>query len=29
MRMLPQTVPLPWDELMHETAYQLALERLP
>jgi beta-N-acetylhexosaminidase len=27
--LLPQTAPLPWDELMHDTAYQHALERLP
>jgi beta-N-acetylhexosaminidase len=26
--LLPQTAPLPWDELMHQAAYQLALERL-
>jgi beta-N-acetylhexosaminidase len=27
--LLPQTAPLPWDELMHDSAYQHALERLP
>ncbi len=27
--LLPQTSPLPWDELMHDAAYQHALERLP
>ena len=27
--LLPQTVPLTWDELMHQPAYQHALERLP
>ncbi len=27
--LLPQTAPLPWDELMHQAAYQHALERLP
>jgi beta-N-acetylhexosaminidase len=27
--LLPQTAPLPWDELMHQPAYQHALERLP
>jgi beta-N-acetylhexosaminidase len=27
--LLPQTMPLPWDELMHRRAYQHALERLP
>ena len=27
--LLPQTAPLPWDELMHDPAYQRALERLP
>ena len=27
--LLPQTAPLPWDELMHHAAYQHALERLP
>lgn len=27
--LLPQTVPLPWDELMHHPTYQQALERLP
>ena len=25
----PQTPPLPWDELMHQPAYQHALEKLP
>lgn len=29
LRLLPQTPPLAWDELMHEPAYQHALERLP
>lgn len=29
LRLLPQTAPLAWDELMHEPAYQHALERLP
>ncbi|HET7795380.1 MAG TPA: beta-N-acetylhexosaminidase [Rhizobacter sp.] len=29
LALLPQTPPLSWDELMHEPAYQLALERLP
>jgi beta-N-acetylhexosaminidase len=28
-RLLPQEPPLPWDELMHEPAYQHALECLP
>ena len=27
--LLPQGAPLPWDELMHHSAYQHALERLP
>ena len=27
--LLPQTVPLSWDELMHQPGYQHALERLP
>jgi beta-N-acetylhexosaminidase len=27
--LLPQTAPLAWDELMHDPAYQHALERLP
>jgi beta-N-acetylhexosaminidase len=27
--LLPQTAPLPWDELMHDPVYQRALERLP
>ncbi|MED5619533.1 beta-N-acetylhexosaminidase [Ideonella sp. BN130291] len=27
--LLPQTAPLPWDELMHYAPYQHALERLP
>jgi beta-N-acetylhexosaminidase len=27
--LLPQTAPLPWDELMHSPSYQQALERLP
>ena len=27
--LLPQSAPLPWDELMHASAYQHALERLP
>ena len=27
--LLPQTVPLTWDELMHQPTYQHALERLP
>jgi beta-N-acetylhexosaminidase len=29
LALLPQTAPLPWDELMHEPTYQQALERLP
>ncbi len=29
LRLLPQTAPLAWDELMHDPAYQRALERLP
>lgn len=28
-RLLPQTAPLPWDDLMHEPAYRLALDQLP
>ena len=28
LALLPQTAPLAWDELMHQTAYQHALERL-
>ncbi|MBA3591225.1 beta-N-acetylhexosaminidase [Methylibium sp.] len=28
-RLLPQTEPLPWDELMHHAAYLHALDRLP
>jgi len=27
--LLPRTPPLTWDELMHQPAYQHALERLP
>jgi len=27
--LLPQTVPLAWDDLMHDPVYQRALERLP
>ncbi|MCU0967261.1 MAG: beta-N-acetylhexosaminidase [Rubrivivax sp.] len=27
--LLPQTAPLPWDELMHDAAYRQALDRLP
>ena len=27
--LLPQSAPLPWDELMHHPTYQQALERLP
>ena len=27
--LLPQSAPLPWDELMHQPPYQQALERLP
>ncbi len=27
--LLPQTAPLPWDDLMHDPVYQHALERLP
>jgi beta-N-acetylhexosaminidase len=27
--LLPQVAPLPWDELMHDPAYQRSLERLP
>jgi beta-N-acetylhexosaminidase len=27
--LLPQTQPLTWDQLMHDPAYQRALERLP
>ena len=29
LALLPRTVPLAWDELMHDGAYQHALERLP
>ena len=29
LALLPQTAPLTWDELMHQGAYQRALERLP
>lgn len=29
LRLLPATAPLAWDDLMHEPAYQHALERLP
>jgi beta-N-acetylhexosaminidase len=29
LRLLPQTVPLVWDDLMHDPAYQHSLERLP
>jgi len=29
LELLPQLPPLPWDELMHQPAYQHALERLP
>ena len=29
LRLLPQTAPLAWDELMHDAGYQRALERLP
>lgn len=29
LRLLPATAPLTWDDLMHEPAYQHALERLP
>jgi beta-N-acetylhexosaminidase len=29
LRLLPQRAPLVWDELMHDPAYQHALERLP
>ncbi|MET0335862.1 MAG: beta-N-acetylhexosaminidase [Rhizobacter sp.] len=29
IKLLPQTAPLAWDELMHDAAYQRALERLP
>ncbi len=29
LALLPQTAPLAWDELMHQPAYQRALERLP
>jgi beta-N-acetylhexosaminidase len=29
LALLPQTDPLPWDELMHDPTYQQALERLP
>ena len=27
--LLPETPPIAWDELMHDAAYQRALERLP
>ena len=27
--LLPQTAPIPWDDLMHQAAYQRSLERLP
>jgi beta-N-acetylhexosaminidase len=29
LELLPQSAPLPWDELMHSPTYQQALERLP
>jgi beta-N-acetylhexosaminidase len=29
LALLPQTAPMPWDELMHDATYQQALERLP
>jgi len=29
LQLLPQTAPLPWDDLMHHGAYQHALDRLP
>jgi len=29
LELLPQSAPLPWDELMHSPAYQAALDRLP
>jgi beta-N-acetylhexosaminidase len=29
LALLPQTAPLPWDELMHDDAYRHALHRLP
>jgi beta-N-acetylhexosaminidase len=29
LKLLPLTAPLAWDELMHDSAYQRALERLP
>ena len=29
LALLPQTPPLPWDDLMHDPTYQRALERLP
>ncbi len=29
LALIPQTLPLAWDELMHQPAYQQALERLP
>ncbi len=29
LALLPQTAPLPWDELMHDDAYRQALRRLP
>ncbi len=29
LELLPQAAPIPWDELMHQAAYQHSLERLP
>jgi beta-N-acetylhexosaminidase len=29
LELLPQSAPMPWDELMHYPIYQRALERLP
>jgi hypothetical protein len=29
LALLPRSAPLPWDALMHDPAYQHALERLP
>jgi len=29
LALLPHSAPLTWDELMHQPAYQRALERLP
>jgi beta-N-acetylhexosaminidase len=29
LNLLPQSAPMPWDDLMHHTPYQHALERLP